>query len=241
MVELNYSVLLVAAIPHSSHFRLSSCSQPQSSAWVCPLKPEFQHSGPVCTSWRCLRLGSAGRWHGPSALVSLCSACCKLASPLSSCTSEAHFQSQLFSQLSLPAVKEEMREYFLFHSSVSETYLQFWSPTSFLSHPTQLYGVQFSSVIESCDLCDHLWPHGLQHARLPCPSPSPGVTQTHVHWVGDAIQPSHPLWPSSPPVFNLSQHQGLFQWVCSLHQVSNVLEFQCQHQSIHWTFRADFL
>ena len=52
-----------------------------------------------------------------------------------------------------------------------------------------------------------------QHARPPCPSPTPGVTQTHVHWVSDAIQPSHPLLSPSPPSFNLSQHQGLFKWV----------------------------
>ena len=51
----------------------------------------------------------------------------------------------------------------------------------------------------------------------------PEFTQTHVHWVGDAIQPSHPLSPPSPPAFNLSQHQGLFQWVSSLHQVAKVL------------------
>ena len=57
-------------------------------------------------------------------------------------------------------------------------------------------------------------------------------TQTHVHWVGDAIQPSHPLSSPSPPAFNLSQHQGLFKWVSSLHQVAKVLEFQLQHQSI---------
>jgi len=54
-----------------------------------------------------------------------------------------------------------------------------------------------------------LRPHGLQHARPPCPSPTPGVHHTHVHWVGDAIQPSHPLSSPSPPAFNLSQHQGL--------------------------------
>ena len=53
---------------------------------------------------------------------------------------------------------------------------------------------------------DSLRPHGLQHARPPCPSPTPGVIQTHVHWVGDAIQPSHPLLSPSPPAFNLSQH-----------------------------------
>ena len=65
--------------------------------------------------------------------------------------------------------------------------------------------------------------------------------QTQVHWIGDAIQPSHPLPPSSPFAFNLSQHQGLFQWVSSLHQVAKVLEFQLQHQSFQWIFRIDFL
>ena len=56
---------------------------------------------------------------------------------------------------------------------------------------------------------------GLQHARLPCLSLSPGFAQTPVHWVDDAIQPSHLLSPSSPYALNLSQHQGLFQWVGS--------------------------
>ena len=55
--------------------------------------------------------------------------------------------------------------------------------------------------------------------------------QTHVHWVSDAIQPSHPLSPSSLPALNLSQHQGLFQWVGSSPQVAKVLELQLQHQS----------
>ena len=66
-------------------------------------------------------------------------------------------------------------------------------------------------------------------------------TQTHVHWLGDAIQPSHPLSSPSPPSFNLSQHQCLFKWVSSLHQVAKVLEFQLQHQSFHWIFRTNFL
>ena len=69
-------------------------------------------------------------------------------------------------------------------------------------------------------MSDSLWPYGLPHAW----------PQTHVHWVGDTIQPSHPLLSPSP-AFNLSQHQGLFQWVSSLHQVAKVLEFQLQHQS----------
>ena len=57
------------------------------------------------------------------------------------------------------------------------------------------------------------------------------LAQTHIHWVGDAIQPSHPLPSPSPPAFDLSQHQGLFQWVSSLHQVAKVLQLQFQHQS----------
>ena len=63
--------------------------------------------------------------------------------------------------------------------------------------------------------------------------------QTHIHWVSDAIQPSHPLPSPSPPAFNLSQHQGLFQWVRSSHQVAKILELQ--HQSFQWIFRVDFL
>ena len=64
--------------------------------------------------------------------------------------------------------------------------------------------------------------------------------QTHVHWISDAIQPSHPL--SSPsPALNLSQNQDLFKWISSLHQVAKILEFQLQHQSFQWTPRTDIL
>ena len=66
-------------------------------------------------------------------------------------------------------------------------------------------------------------------------------SQTHVHWVSDVIQLSHPLSCPSPPDFNLSQHQGLFKWVNSLHQMANILEFQLQHQSFQWTLRTDLL
>ena len=69
----------------------------------------------------------------------------------------------------------------------------------------------------------------------------PELAQTHVHWVGDAIQPSHPLSSPSPPTFTPSQHQSLFQWVSSSRQVVKVLEFQLQHQSFQWIFRSDFL
>ena len=82
-----------------------------------------------------------------------------------------------------------------------------------------------------------LWPRGLQYARLPCPLSSPRACLTHVHWVRDAIQPSHPL--SSPSsAFNLSQHQGLFKWLSSSHQVAKVLKIQLQHQSFQWILKS---
>ena len=85
---------------------------------------------------------------------------------------------------------------------------------------------QFSSVAQLClSLCD---PMDCSTPGLPVHHQLPESTQTHVHWVGDAIQPSHSLLPPSPPAFNLSQHQGLFQRVSSLHQMAKVLEFQCQ-------------
>ena len=83
-------------------------------------------------------------------------------------------------------------------------------------------GVQFNHSVVS----NSFWPHESQHTRPLCPSPTLEFTQTHVHRVSDAIQPSHPLLSPSPPAFNLSQHQGLFKWVSSSHQVAKVLEFQ---------------
>ena len=77
------------------------------------------------------------------------------------------------------------------------------------------------------DMSDSLWCHGLQHARLPCPSPTPEVYSNSC-LISDAIQPSHPLSSPSPPAFNLSQHQGGFQWVSSSHQAAKGLEFQLQ-------------
>ena len=69
----------------------------------------------------------------------------------------------------------------------------------------------------------------------------PKFAQTHVHWVSDAVQPFHHLWSPSSPAFDLSQHQSLFQWVGSSHQVAKVLELQLQHQCFQWIFTIDFL
>ena len=99
--------------------------------------------------------------------------------------------------------------------------------------------VQFTSVTQSCPtLCDAM---DCSMPGFPVHHQLPEHTQTHVHWVSDAIQPSHPLSSPSLPAFNLSQHQDLFQWVHSLHQVAKVLEFQLQHQFFQWIFSTDFL
>ena len=98
---------------------------------------------------------------------------------------------------------------------------------------------QFSSVAQSCPiLCD---PMAHSMPGLPVYHQLQESTQTHVHWVGDAIQPSHPLSFPSPPALNLSQHQGLFKWVSCSHQVAKVLEIQLQYQSFQWTLRTDLL
>ena len=97
----------------------------------------------------------------------------------------------------------------------------------------------FSSVTQSClTLCN---PMNRSTPGLPVHHQLPEFTQTHVHWAGDAIEPSHLLSSPSPPAFNLSQHQGLFKWVSSSYHVANVLEFQLQHQSFQWIFRTGFL
>ena len=99
--------------------------------------------------------------------------------------------------------------------------------------------VQFSSVAQSCQtLCD---PMDCSTPGLPVHHQLPKLAQTHVHWVSDAIQLSYSLSSPSLPTFNLSQHQGLFKLVSSLHQVAKVLEFQLQHQSFQWIFTTDFL
>ena len=86
-------------------------------------------------------------------------------------------------------------------------------------------------------MSDSLRPHDCSTPGFPVLHYLSESTQTHIHWVDDAIQPSPPLSSPSPPAFNLSQHQGLFQWVGSSHQVAKVLELQLQHQFFQWIFR----
>ena len=101
--------------------------------------------------------------------------------------------------------------------------------------PNPLSIHQDSVVSDSCT------PHRLEHTSFPAHHQIPELTQTHVHWMSDVIQPSHPLSSPSLPAFNLFQHQGLFQWVSSSHQVAKVLEFQLQHQFFQLIFKTDVL
>ena len=110
----------------------------------------------------------------------------------------------------------------IFHSFLSSTQSKALLITCYLS---------ISSVTQSCPtLCD---PMNHSVSGLPVHHQLPAFTQTHVYRVGDAIQPSHPLSSPSPPAPNPSQHQSLFQWVNSSHEVAKILEFQAQHQSFH--------
>ena len=113
-----------------------------------------------------------------------------------------------------------------------------------------LHGVQLTMFELSYNVIDSSI-QSLRHVRLwdpmNCSTPGfpvhhqlPELAQTHIHWVSDAIQPSHPQSSPSPPAFNLSQHQGLFKWVSSLHQVVKVLELQLQHQSFQWIIQDWF-
>ena len=114
------------------------------------------------------------------------------------------------------------------------TFHQFWLVC--YCHSTCLCSVQLSHSV----VFNPLWPHVLKHAKFPCPSLSPGVCSNSCplsQWCHPTISP---LLPPSPPALNLSQHQGLFQWVSSSHQVAKVPELQLQYQSFQWIFRIDF-
>ena len=100
-----------------------------------------------------------------------------------------------------------------------------------------MHSVQFSCSVMS----DSVTPWTAAHQASLSVTNSQSLLKLYVHQVGDAIQPAHPFSSPSSPAFNLSQHQGLFQWVSSSHQVAKVLEFQLQHQSFQWIFRTNFL
>ena len=94
-----------------------------------------------------------------------------------------------------------------------------------------MYMLVAQSCLSLCDPMDCSTPGFPVHHQLP------ELTQTHVHCISDAIQPYHPLSCPSPPSLNLPQHQGLFKWVSSSHQVAKVLELLLKHQSFQWISR----
>ena len=130
-------------------------------------------------------------------------------------------------------------------SSVTQSGSTFCNPVDHstpglpVHHQLPEFSVQFSSVAQlSPTLCD---PMNWSTPGLPVHHQLLEFTQTHVHWVGVAIQPFRPLSAPSPSALNLPQHQGLFKWVSSSYQVAKGLEFQLQHRSFWWTLRTDFL
>ena len=151
-------------------------------------------------------------------------------------------------RLVLPVLNFMKTESYRNHSFVSgycKSTLHLWD-SSMMVHVTIICSVLLLCNILSCCSFDQLCLTLCHPMNCSMPSFSvlhylPEFAQTHVCWVDDAIQPSYPLSPPSPPALNLPQHQGLFQWVDSLHQVTKVLELQLQHQSFQWISRTDFL
>ena len=141
-------------------------------------------------------------------------------------TLSSQFCSNWFRNLEIKALQHELKQ----------TKSQMWFQSMSKLQRSFIHSVQFSRSV--CPtLCD---PMNCSTPGLPVHQQLPKSTQTHVHWVSDAIQPSHPLLSPSPLALNLSQHQDLFQWVSSLHQVAKVLDFQLQHH-FWWIYRVDFL
>ena len=139
-------------------------------------------------------------------------------------------------QFSRSVLSNSLRPHELQHARLSCPSPSFFGVSSRRSCRSS--SVQFSSVAQSCPtLCN---PKNRSTPGLPVHQ-LPEFTQSHIHRVGDAIQPSHPLSPSSPPALNPSQHQGLFQCVNTFHEVAKVLEFQLQHHSLQRNPRADLL
>ena len=130
------------------------------------------------------------------------------------------------------------KQYALWCCSLTHPLEIYWEADRDYSPKKSLHSVQFSSITQLCSsLCD---PMDCSTPGFPVYHQLPEFTQTHVHWVSDAIQPPHHLSSPSPPALNLSQHQGLLKWVSSSHQVAKVLEFQLQHQAFQRIFRTDF-
>ena len=187
------------------------------SGWNCHTHPTSRPPPPTLptqSSWSFLPFGSESS-----------------RSPLRACGLELHICTHICH--STHHIEEQL--------SLSDSVNQLWVVEAqryiFYFWILQFSSVQFSRSVVS----DSLQPHEPHMPGLPVLHQLLESTQTHVRWVGDAIQPSHPLLSPSPPALNLSQHQSLFKWVSSSLEVAKVLEFQLQHQSFQWTPRTGLL
>ena len=146
------------------------------------------------------------------------------------------FQASILGSVAIPSSREFLTlRYQTQVSCISGRFFTNWVTREATHSFIQFSSVESLSRVRLCDTMDCSTAGFRVHHQLP------EFTQTNIHWVIDAIQPSHPLSSPSPPAFNLSQNQGLFKWVHSSHQVDKVLEFQLHHQSFQWIFRTDFL
>ena len=119
-----------------------------------------------------------------------------------------------------------------------------WIDTAIKTDPERKHQARWFSQFSSVQLLRRVWLFAMRWTAAPgypVHHQLLELAQAHVHWVGDAIQPSHPLSFPSSRTFSLSQHQGLFLGVSSSHPGTKVLELQLQHQSFQWIFRTDFL
>ena len=134
-------------------------------------------------------------------------------------------------------IRQESLGLQLWKVSMVSGFILLWNVNIYIRGDRFLQILLFSCWV----LSDSLWPMDGSMTGFPVLHYLLELSPTHVHWVGDVIQPSHLLSPPSPPDLNLSQHQGLLQWVGSLHQVAKGLELQLQHQSFQWIFWFNFL
>jgi len=160
---------------------------------------------------------------------------CSLPAPLSM----GILQARILEWVAMPSSRgSSQHRYWTQVSCIADRFSTIWATRETHTHSVQFsHSIQFSHSVVS----DSLWPHGLKHARPPCLSPAPRVCSNSCPLRWWCHLQSHPLLSLSPPTFNLSEHQGLFQWVSSSYQVAKVLEFQLQPQSFQWIFCTDFL
>ena len=134
----------------------------------------------------------------------------------------------------------ELSEYKFYRAQwLTKDILVYCTCNCFLKSVYKIYKIIFIIIKFSSIQFSHSVVFNSSRPGLPVHHQLLEFTQTHVHRVSDAIQPSHPLSSPSPPASNPSQHQSLLQWVSSSHEVAKVLEFQLQHQSFQWTPRTD--